>query len=136
MVKSNSFCGRPQRGMTLIELVAGLALVGSLLVAVLVARGRAAAQWKRAERRAAAVRVADRLLCHWWRDVAALPAPATGDVEDAPGFTWRTTVIPREAVERLGARVVRLEVSETTSPTDASPLCQVEIVLPEQRDEP
>ena len=55
-------------GLTLIEVVAGLALLATVLVLVFAARDRVAHQQVRADRRLAAVAAADALVADWLRD--------------------------------------------------------------------
>ncbi|MEO1527310.1 MAG: type II secretion system protein [Planctomycetota bacterium] len=54
-----------RRALTLIEVIAGLALMGTLLTVVLVAGSKHASQLKQAERKREATRRLDALLTHW-----------------------------------------------------------------------
>src|SRR5436190_9188313 len=76
--------------MTLVEVVAGLALLGTLLAAVLVVRARYAHQSAAAERRLQAVAAADALLSAWHRDPPSLPRSGSGHVEGDAQLAWRT----------------------------------------------
>src|SRR5687768_12235907 len=98
------------RGMTLIEVVAGLALMATLLVALLQAKVGHARQTNVAERKLAAVAIADRLLSEWWRAPEKFPIETTGRVRSDPRFAWRTALVPNPTTERLDMDVVRLEI--------------------------
>ena len=105
--------------------MAGLALLSTLLVAVLTTKARVTRQWAEAQRRLDAVAAADRLLATWWQDVGRFPRQSSGRVPGSPGLLWRTRHVRNDAVNRLGASVVRLDV---TDEGDAE-LASVEIVL-------
>jgi prepilin-type N-terminal cleavage/methylation domain-containing protein len=117
-----------RRGLTLIEVVAGLALLSVLLVAVLTAKARATRQWINSARRLEATAAADRLLTRWWPDRAHFPRDAAGRVPGDSGLFWRTSTVRNDAVNSLVASVVRLEVLDgrTNPPVTLS---SVEIVL-------
>src|SRR5688500_6139833 len=87
-----------RRGMTLVEVVGGLALLGTLLVAVLLARGRYIRQAAIADRRLQAVAAADALLAQWHQDPRSLPRAASGDVPGDGQFTWRTRTVSNGSV--------------------------------------
>ena len=116
------------RGMTLIEVVAGLALLGTLLVGIVLAKVRYTHQWTAAERRVQAVGAADDLLSAWWADAGSFPRRDAGEVPGRPGLAWRTAPVSNPAVEALDARAVRLEVFDRAAPTD--PPVVVDVVLP------
>ena len=97
--------------MTLIEVLAGLVVLGTLLVAVSIARGRFLTQWADADKKLVAIHSADLLLAHWLTDpIRNVPLSGAGPLAGAPGFYWRTVVLPDPASAKLGALTVRLEV--------------------------
>lgn len=121
--------------MTLVEVVAGLALLASLLVAVLLAKSAYARQSARAVRRIQAVAAADALLSAWHREPGVLPADGSGVVPGDGQFAWRTRVVPNADAEMMGARVVRLEVLDERTGGGDPVLASVEfLVSPESRD--
>src|SRR4051794_8506660 len=85
---------RRRPAMTLVEVVAALALLGTLLAAVLVVRVRYARQSAAAERRLQAVAAADALLSAWHRDPRSLPRFGSGQVAGDAQLAWRTAVVP------------------------------------------
>src|SRR4051812_18319241 len=105
---------RPRRswraGLTLVEVVAGLALLSTLLVAVLSTKARVTRQWAHAQRKLEATAAADKLLAAWWATPAAFPRRSAGTVPGDGGLAWRTAPVANEVVRPLGASVVRLEI--------------------------
>ena len=120
-------------GVTLVEVLAGLALLGTLLVSMVLARGQLLEQKIKAARMLEAIAVADRLLAQWWEDPAAIPVGESGEIKDA-GMVWRTERRRDEEAEKNGAQVVTLELKRTVAaPGEES--FQIEVVLPIPEDE-
>jgi len=115
-------------GLTLVEVVGGTALLGTLLVSVLIAAGRLQVQRAASQRHLAACSIADRLLADWWPDRAKLPRSGGGTIEAEGGaYNWRTRVVANDAAEQLGGEVVRLEIFGQDE--DVVPLVGVEVML-------
>ena len=112
-------------------MVAGLALLSTLLVAVLLTKARATRQWSHAQRKLEAVAAADRLVTIWWQDLERFPRRASGRVPGAIGLAWRTAPVAKPELNALAASVIRVEVFEETagSRRDRDVLASVEIVL-------
>jgi type II secretory pathway pseudopilin PulG len=86
-----------RRGTTLVEVLAGLVVLGTLLVAVAVARGRFVRQWSQADRKLAAVRYADAQVGRWLAGPPdAVPIDAAGPVDAPRDCVWRTRLIHDE----------------------------------------
>jgi hypothetical protein len=117
--------------MTLVEVIAGLALLGSLLVAILLAKGRYTKQWARAAARRQAIVAADALLSEWWRTPDVLRSPDTGRVEGQP-LAWRRTLVHSTTAAELKMQVVRLEVFDDRagSGSEANGRVTVDVVVP------
>ena len=123
--------------MTLVEVVAGLALLGSVLVAMLLARAGYMRQAARANRRLEAVAAADALLAAWHRDPAILHPGSGGTVAGEGQLAWRTRLVPSAEADSLGARVVRLEMLDERSATSPPPvLATVEFLVEPENHEP
>ena len=113
--------------MTLIEVVAGLGLLATLMAALLMARSRHTHQAMVAERKLSAVTAADRLLTEWWAEGMSIPRDKTGEyLHDR--LIWQTTTIKDEDAESLDVEIVRLEVFDLEVREDA--LAVVEVVVP------
>jgi type II secretory pathway pseudopilin PulG len=115
--------------MTLVEVLAGLVVLGTLLAAVTVARGRFLRQWAEADRRLQATRAVDALLSEWLSgSTQAVPVNSRGPlVGGAVNQIWRTRPMRDPAAAELGAVVVRLEVFDTAS--SRKPTVTVDFVL-------
>jgi len=129
--------------MTLVEVLAGLALLGTLLVAILLAKGRATLQQVRAERRLAAAAAADRLLTLWWKDLDRFPRHGQGYVDGRDGFTWRTRVLTYRSIKPVTVQVVRVDLFERDDDDAAreqqqqhAALVSVEVLLPADKAVP
>lgn len=133
--KSGTFSPpRPRRGgragLTLIEVVAGLALLATLLVAVLTTKARVTRQWATARQQLRATDAADALLSAWWLNPGQFPRDSHGLVPGEPGMAWHTRVVPNETLNRLDTTVVRLEVLDRGNDAAAGRvLASVEVVL-------
>jgi type II secretory pathway pseudopilin PulG len=119
--------------MTLVEVLAGLVVLGTLLAAVTVARGRFLRQWAEADRRVQATRAVDALLSGWLSgSVQAVPVHSQGPlVGGAVNQVWRTRLMRDPVAAELGAVVVRLEVFDTT--TSRRPTVTVDFLLQSPR---
>ncbi len=126
------------RAMTLIEVVAALALLGAILTGVVLAKARLARQWYVAEYRLRAVEAVDDLVVGWMIADAGVPIDAHGELTD--GLVWRTRVNPERQAEALGARVIRLEVRREVATQEealgATPLLTLDLLAPELRPSP
>ena len=121
-------------GLTLVEVLAGLALMGTLLVGLITARSRLVLQAQRAEQKIELTERAESLLSEWWQNPAGFPIDAEGTLtasgdgagssaidrgersdldereeNDEGVLAWRTTLTDSVDVERLGAQRVRAE---------------------------
>ncbi len=127
----SSIRSRHRPGLTLVEVVAGLALMATLLVSVLVIKARLTHSMAAAEARSRAVTAANAMLTDWWATPATFPVGRSGVVPGYPGLNWQTRVVPNPAAERLVSRIVRLDIAaaEPTTPTPAA-LTSVDVLLP------
>src|SRR4051812_46472084 len=95
-----------RRGTTLVEVIAALVIFGTILAAMLIARGRFVRQDVQARRRIEATRALDALVTGWMNGpVSAIPVQATGSFGDESGQTWRTHLLRDPSAEEIGARV-------------------------------
>ena len=116
--------------MTLIEVLAALMLMSSILVALITARGRLLSQHTQAMAKQEAVRVADELLATWWNtDPPAIPMEGEGDVLGHPGWVWRTSEVGLVA-EGLPVQTIRLAIIDERNPSDPNELVRVDVLAP------
>jgi prepilin-type N-terminal cleavage/methylation domain-containing protein len=124
---------RAPRGLTLVEVVAGLALLSTLLVAVLTTKARVTRQWSHAQRKLQAAAAADRLLVEWWPRRDVFPRQSSGRLSGDSGLRWRTTPLANQALNALRTSVVRLEVLDDRSTRSGEDvLASVEVVLDDE----
>ncbi len=108
--------------MTLVEVVAGLALLGTLLVSLLLTKAALAKQRAAADERLAAVAACDQMLAEH-RTTGHLIPRAGGGVVD--GMRWRSEMLRHEEIQDVTIEVIRVVV---TGEHDDKPLAQVEII--------
>lgn len=133
--KSKPYCvSRGRSGLTLVEVVAGLLLMSTLLVGILTTCGRHTRQIKRARQQMAAAALADRLLTEWARDPEQRFTENGCDPSDESGLSWRwRTVESGNVPETMGIEIVRLEILSAKFHEEEKPLVAVEIVRPLQQ---
>jgi hypothetical protein len=116
--------------MTLVEVIGGLGLLATLLVATLLARSRYVHQATVADRRLQAVAAADALLTTWHQDTRSLPRAGSGLVPGDEELAWHTQTLPNADATDLGAVVVQLQILDTRPQAAASPvLTSVEFLV-------
>jgi type II secretory pathway pseudopilin PulG len=114
--------------MTLVEVVVGLVILGTLVASVAIARGRALRQYARADVQLRATRAADTMLAAWFNGSPdSIPLRGTGPLIDVPGCVWRTIPTRSAAAETMGAFNVRFEIY---SREPGPPLLSIEFVVP------
>lgn len=117
-------------GFTLIEVLAGLALLGTLLVSILVAKNQYMRQARLANRTVEACTAADALLGTWWEHPETMPRFGSGDVDGSNTLQWRVDrVSAPEVDERFDADVVRLEVYELVGEAEVV-LVEIDVIAP------
>jgi prepilin-type N-terminal cleavage/methylation domain-containing protein len=110
---------RRRRGLTLIEVVAALVLLGTILFSVTIARGRFMRQWADAERQLQATRAADALMTDWLGGPPSqVPRASQGPLAGVADAYWRTLTLPDPAARQLGAVIIRLELIDQRRRTD------------------
>ena len=120
-----------RRGLTLVEVLAGTALLGTLLVSILLADGRCRRQSKAAEDRVAACRIADELLESWWAESDHPWKAGSGKVDGHDGWRWRTRQVERELPEALDCEVLAVDV---IAPGEERAAVTVELLVRKESD--
>jgi hypothetical protein len=120
--------------MTLIEVLAGLVVLGTVLASVTIARGRFMRQAARAQQKIEATRAIDEMISTWLIGPPdELPVPSQGSLNGSRNLAWRTSWRFDRAAESLGARVVRLDVVDHSFAHD-EPTLRVEFVVRDPRE--
>ena len=117
-------------GLTLVEVIAGLALMASLLSTMVVAYSAHLRQHRTAQRKVQAVELLDKTLEEWRRIAQPIPVPSEGDFLGKPEFHWRTELVPNSTVQQFFGEVVRIEVREKQEPYRL--LCSLELPRPKR----
>ena len=117
------------RATTLVEVVAGLALLAALLAGIVQVKARYTRQARLTAQRREAVRAADALLSAWWHDAGPFPRAANGLVPENSELAWRTRPTANASARAMGAQVIRLEIRPAGSDEDTAPLAGVEVVI-------
>lgn len=124
--RSHNFCEK-RRGTTLIEVIAGLVILGTLLATMLVARSRFARQEKLATRRLQAIHALDAQIARWMDGPAsAFPISTSGSLTESPNQIWRTRPVNRSSAKLLSAKAVHVEVID---PTEKDPIVAIDLLL-------
>ena len=121
-------------GVTLIETVAAVAILGSSLVSLVMASAKLTVQSRRAQDRIVACEIADNQLRNWWQDPKKLPRNASGQVPEYEGWTWRTRETENKQADDLRGRAVVLEIRSPAA-KDSDPSVSVEIILPKKTND-
>jgi hypothetical protein len=111
--------------MTLVEVLASIAILGSVLVAVSVASAELRSQEILARQKLATIALADEIL-----SAIEDPGPSAESVpiESAPGHSYRIRASEGTDVERLGARVLLFELFSEAS---ERAILSVELLAPD-----
>ncbi|MCA9215913.1 MAG: type II secretion system protein [Planctomycetales bacterium] len=106
---------RNRSGLTLIEVIASIGLLATLLVATMTAYSRHVRQIESSRFRINAAESADVLLSKWFSDEDEIPFPAEGCCGEDKEYSWATQ---RIRSERLGDRevdIVQLTIKRTSN---------------------
>ena len=116
-----------RRGLTLVEVVVSIALIGTLLSGVVMAMARHRHQLALADQKIEAIEAADDLLKQW---EGRPPYPASGKIGEKNKMAWKTTRITQTANELpKGVGIVRLEVRHPSGTAAEKPLAQVDVLV-------
>ena len=120
----------PRQGMTLIEVIAGIALLGTILTTTVMAQARLLRQHQRALVKLQAVQAVDRLLMQWSVAGEDIPVEASGVLLTSPEVSWRTRLTRAKTDGPLSVGIVELVASATDDPPGIPPLVRVELAVP------
>lgn len=99
---------RSADGMTLIEVVAGIGLMGTVLVTTLAAHSAHVRQRLHAERKLAAVSALDLLISTRIEKGNWLESGEEGVLTTSPPIRWKTAIVPNSGSEALDCEVLRV----------------------------
>lgn len=122
---------RTRAGMTLIEVVCGIALMATLLVLILQVFRTHSAQIRNARERMIAITLADQLL-QQWTEQGGIPAAGQQDqIGNFPQWQWKVSSVPATSeLWSWGGGIARLEIIDTSRVTAPRRLASVDVVVP------
>ncbi|MEO1616965.1 MAG: prepilin-type N-terminal cleavage/methylation domain-containing protein [Planctomycetota bacterium] len=121
---------RPQRrGLTLVEVIAALVLLGTLVVSTLLAFSRHRRQLRAADDRLQAVAIADEILPKLMAESNGLTVGQRGTIAGRPDWFWQTSLVGTTVVATLPMHVIRFEIRSKTNPERL--LTRIEMVRPQ-----
>ena len=118
-----------RRAMTLVEVIAGIALLGTVLAVTVLSHGRLLRQHQRAQTKLQAVAAVDQLLSQWYAHGETVPAQSSGKLPGSPVVVWKTQRGRTQTSGAISVEVVELTAKiEGESPT-LPPLVRIELAL-------
>ena len=115
-------------GLTLVEVVAGMALLSTLLVTAILSFGRLDKQIRESERRIEACHQADALLEYWMGQTTVFPIGRSGTCDN--GMVWKTRELKSTQIPSLQLSTVRVELYSANGEAGSNePLVQVDVLL-------
>ncbi|MFG0250421.1 MAG: prepilin-type N-terminal cleavage/methylation domain-containing protein [Phycisphaeraceae bacterium JB051] len=118
------------RGLSLIEVVIGMALLGLFLASIFIAQAKLTRQSVIARKKALAISATDTLLAGWATDWANFPTDDTGTIPDHDNLQWQTQSQQSTELEELGILKVQLAITDTTRNNADEPILQLELAVP------
>jgi type II secretory pathway pseudopilin PulG len=119
--------------MTLVEVVAGIVLLSTLLVMILMSHRNHSAQIRRAKVRMKAIRAADELLSTWMASASFPRAGQRDALPGTPGWYWQIVSVPASNdLASLRASAIRLEIVDGSNLSENCLLTSVELMVPSQ----
>ncbi len=109
--------------------MAGIALLATLLVGIVLAAGKHGQQFRLAGRKLEAARAADTLFAEWLSQPSGVPREASGTIRGQMKFSWQTRPSEDATAAKLGLEIIRVEIREASA-TSAAALVTTELVVP------
>lgn len=123
-------------GLTLLEVVAGLTLLATLLVGTMLAYGSHIRQVRAAQQRLQATDIAERILVDWYESEDGVPPRDEDVIAGTDGWRWRTTPLASNDSNPFRARVVRFEIYDPADGVEPVPLVSIDLLVPEEDERP
>lgn len=113
------------RGLTLIEVIASIALLGALMVAMLTVHSKHTRQVKLAAKKQTAATLADELIGGWFKSPEPFPANTSGQFVNNSDFRWTTQAQRMSANGNWKTVVIKLQVWHQST---SQPLIEIELL--------
>lgn len=115
---------------TLVEVIAGIALLGTLLAGLMLGFSAHVRQYRAAALRIQSIEKLDRQLELWYAAGGTLPVDSEGPLSSEPPLTWRTSTVHSAPAGRLNSVIVRVEVRRPGRADSSPPVVTVELLHP------
>ena len=122
--------GRTCSAFTILEVVIGLILMATVLVASLLSFSAHRRQLAVADKRIAAVSYADDLLAQLTAGEKRLPTSMRGRIPAQSNWYWQTSLVGTTAPMEVPLKVIRLQIIERKADGSTQILTSVEVVEP------
>ncbi len=129
-------CSHHYQAATLIEVLTGLAILGSVTVALLLARGNLLEQYANAQLKLEAVTIADQLIAGWYAQ-DGIPINEQGEIEAHQGWSWQThtkSITGSFTDDDLPGSVVSVELYHHSSSTPDNVVITIELLVSDTQD--
>lgn len=111
--KQNDRFRTKSAGLSLIEVIAGIALLSTLLVSSMLAWSTHRAQIRRSQLQIEAAQLADQQLSLWYAERGGLPQQLNGPLLNHATLTWSLESVPKtDSTLPTGLRVVRFWIAD------------------------
>jgi len=127
--KPHSSSGMYRSGTTLIEVIAAMVILSTLIASVAVARAKFLAKWREADRKVQVGRALDQIISDWLvGPSSAIPRASQGPLPS--NCHWRTHTVPSVDAAAMGCLIVRVEAdSDLSGGEQNSPLLFVDLLV-------
>ena len=116
------------RAFTLIEVVVGLTLMATVVVASLLAFSAHQKQIRQARSKIAALQISDDLLNRMSASRSGIPPFATGTIPEHPNWTWRTRVTEETTLAQLPVLIIQLQIIQRQADSQLNLLASTRVV--------
>ncbi len=118
------------RGLSLIEVVIGMALLGLFLASIFIAQARLTRQSALIRKKALAISATDALLASWAMDWGNLPTDGSGTIPEHENLQWETQSQDASELQELGIIKVQLTITDADMYLTDEPILQLELAVP------
>ncbi len=116
------------RAFTLIEVVVGLTLMATVVVASLLAFSAHQKQIRQARSKIAALQISDDLLNRMSASRSGIPPFATGTIPEHPNWTWRTRVTAETTLAQIPVLIIQLQIIQRQADSQLNLLASTRVV--------
>jgi type II secretion system protein I len=117
-----------RRGLTLVEVIAAMLLLGTLLVSLLVAFSRHAVQIEKSSQKLRVMQLAESQLADWHLQFGFAPVNEEGEWNiDGKTYRWQTQPIEQMIDQKMMLGKISFDVFEPESKT---PILSLQLIVP------